>query len=363
VNRFWIIDVMKGLGAQFILLHHLSIYGPIAEEIALDYPIALDNFTEFTRLAVQAFLVISGFLTAKALTEMRQIDFFGLVVKRYTRLAPFFIFSLTLSVIALITLENYLWGSWVPELPTWIGFLAHVFLLQGVMNVPSISSGVWYVAIDFQLFALTMLVASWMSFGDKTRIDNVKLKLSLALLCLSSLWIFNLYESMDNWAVYFFGAYALGIFARWAQESKANRNLFFGLFVLGCMALIFEPRIRILTALIVSMVLFLWAQNKGEFLSPKLKTAISIFGDSAYAVFLNHFVLILIFSAVWNFFEFQGLHAAICMSLLFWGMAFVWGIYLHLTIEMHLHRLQLAIRSNLKGLFVIKQATELYKAI
>jgi len=363
VRRFWFVDTLKFLGAQCILLHHLSIYGPIAQEIGFEYPIALDDFTEITRLAVQVFLVISGYLTAQALSQMREVDLMGLLVKRYARLAPFYLLSLGFCVLVSIFLEDYLWGSWVPEVPSVLGFLAHAFLLEGLLDVPSISSGVWYVAIDFQLFGLTMIMASLLSKRAHGCVDSTKLKRVLALLGLISLWVFNLHEALDNWAIYFFGAYALGLFARWAQDGVANRNLFWCVWLLGGLSVIYEPRIRIFTALVASLALFLWAQNRGDFLSDRFKSKLALLGDSAYAVFLNHFVLIMVFSAVWNAFEWQGLQSAFLMTLAYWACALMWGIYLHTLVESQLQRLHASCMALYKRRAQPRSATELYKAI
>ena len=41
----------------------------------------------------------------------------------------------------------------IPAAPTFTQVLAHVLLLHGVVDVPAPSAGVWYVAIDLQLYA------------------------------------------------------------------------------------------------------------------------------------------------------------------------------------------------------------------
>ena len=363
MTRFWLIDALKFFGAQCILLHHLSIYSPIAQEIGFDYPIALDDFSEFSRWAVQIFLVVSGFLMAKALSKMKAVHLPSLLLKRYARLAPFFLLSLSMCVVTASLLQDYLWGAWVPEFPSLLGFLAHALLIQSVLEVPAISSGVWYVAIDFQLFALTMFMAWVFSSHEKIRVDNAKLKLMLSLLGLASLWFFNRFESLDNWAIYFAGSYVLGLLAAWARDSLVNQRLFLLTWGLGLMSVLYEPRIRIAIALSVAMALFLMAHNKGEFLSLKIKSALATLGDSAYAVFLNHFVLILLFTALWGAFEMEGLRAAFAMVLCYWLSALLFGLYLHLRVERQLARLQWSPMVNFLQRFRLSQATELYKAI
>jgi peptidoglycan/LPS O-acetylase OafA/YrhL len=363
MSRSWIIDVLKLLGAQCILLHHISIYGPIAQEIGIFYPIFMDEFSGLTRLAVPIFLVTSGYLVAKSISQMREVHFGDLLLKRYARLAPFYLLSLCMCVIAGVLLHDYLWGTWVPEVPTWGGFIAHALFLQGLLDVPSISSGVWYVAIDFQLFALTIFMAYLFSSREKIRVDNAKLKLSLALLALLSLWVFNRFESLDNWAIYFMGSYILGMLAHWAHEGVINKRLYLLVGFLGGLSVLYEPRIRIALALCISMGLFLWAQDRGEFLSHRIKSVLSLLGDSAYAVFLNHFVLILVWSSIWDYFEMEGLKSASAMVLFYWLTCVAWGFYLHLKIESHISTLQCTPLVNLLQRVGYQKATELYKAI
>ncbi len=363
MTRFWFIDAVKFFGAQCILLHHLSIYSPIAQEIGLYYPLAVNDFSQLSRLAVQVFLVISGFLLAKVLSKMRAVHLPSLLLKRYARLAPFFLLSLCMCVVAAFVLQDYLWGSWVPEVPSLLGFLAHALLVQSVLDVPAISSGVWYVAIDFQLFALTMFLAWFFSSHEKIRVDNAKLKLTLSLLGLASLWVFNRFETLDNWAIYFAGSYVLGLLASWARDSRANQRLFLLTWGLGLLSVMYEPRIRIEIALIIAMALFLMAHNKGEFLSLRVKAALATLGDSAYAIFLNHFVLILLYTAVWDAFEMEGLKASFAMLLLYWLSALAFGVYLHLRVETQLARLEWTPLVNFLQRFRLRPATELYKAI
>ena len=42
----------------------------------------------------------------------------------------------------------------VPGAPTWTQLASHALLLQDLLQFEALSTGVWYVAIDFQLFLL-----------------------------------------------------------------------------------------------------------------------------------------------------------------------------------------------------------------
>ena len=55
MNRSLVIDVLKIVAAQAIVMHHLSVYGPMADTLYEAWPAASDAFFNYSRLAVQVF--------------------------------------------------------------------------------------------------------------------------------------------------------------------------------------------------------------------------------------------------------------------------------------------------------------------
>ncbi len=82
------------------------------------------------------------------------------------------------------------------------------------MGFEALSSGAWYVAIDFQLYALLIVLCH--ALHTET---NKRLSIAVALLCVASMWQFNRVDELDMWAIYFFAAYGLGVLAAWAKRS------------------------------------------------------------------------------------------------------------------------------------------------
>jgi len=121
------------------------------------------------------------------------------------------------------------------------------------LDVESLSAGVWYVAIDFQLYA-TLALVLWLGGGKRW------LSLALvALLCAASLTWFNADADWDIWSVYFFGAYGLGALAWWAG-SRARHGwyavvLYATALGIGLAALAINFRERIALAISVSALL------------------------------------------------------------------------------------------------------------
>src|SRR5690606_32009857 len=97
--------------------------------------------------------------------------------------------------------------------------VAHALLLQGVAGEESLSAGVWYVAIDFQLFALTVLllagVRALVAPARRARVGQAL----VVVLAAASLLLFNRDADWDVWALYFFGAYGLGMMACWTAHA------------------------------------------------------------------------------------------------------------------------------------------------
>ncbi|MBA4341287.1 MAG: hypothetical protein C0423_03935 [Methylibium sp.] len=201
------VDALKALAAQTIVLHHLAAYGPVAEAVQSLWPALIEFLYEYGRMAVQVFLVVGGFLSARGLLpdgHTLRGDPPALLWRRYQRLMLPFMAAVLLTLACSLLVER-----WLPELvPASVSaaqLAAHGLLLHGVMGVESLTVGAWYVAIDLQLFAL-MLGLLWFTQG-RPAARFIGPLLLLALLAASLFW-FNLDAGHDNWGWYFFGFFA-----------------------------------------------------------------------------------------------------------------------------------------------------------
>lgn len=164
-RQFVLINLLKGLAAQLIVLHHLAFYGPMADHAQAIMPLLVNWLYDHARIAVQVFLVIGGFLAAKSLSPTGLPEIRSpllLAWRRYLKLAPPFCVAMLLAVIASAWAANWMTHDSISPPPTMAQLLAHALLLHGVLGFESLSAGAWYVAIDFQLYALMTLLA-WLS--------------------------------------------------------------------------------------------------------------------------------------------------------------------------------------------------------
>ena len=126
----------------------------MSDVVMLAWPTLIGWFYDHGRLAVQVFLVCSGFLMAAALTPAQSLGWsqaMKMAGWRYMRLVIPLLAALSVTVL----LSEYLRAehvvSHLSATPDWFSALAHLLLLQHVLDIEALSAGIWYVAIDFQL--------------------------------------------------------------------------------------------------------------------------------------------------------------------------------------------------------------------
>lgn len=288
-NRMPLIDAFKAIAALLVLLNHFSSYGPLAVAANQIFPAMVDWLYGYGRMAVQVFLVIAGFLAARGLSSDGQAlatSPLPLIWKRYLRLAIPYLAAIGLAIVAAAIADHWMDDDAIPARATFRQWLAHALMLQGILGFDSLSAGVWYIAIDFQLFAL-MAVLLWAG-----RIRYVAPALVLGLSTASLFW-FNRNNGLDSWAIYFFGSYGLGAAAWWASHRKQFASWLGVIAVVATAALIVDFRLRIALALAVALTLGFSRRSGLLERFPDLKP-ISYLGQISFSIFLVHFPILLL---------------------------------------------------------------------
>lgn len=333
------IDGLKLIGSQLIVLHHLAAYGPVAEAVEAAAPGLMRWLYDYARMAVQIFLVLGGYLAVQGLMPaMRQ----GLgvlaptLLRRYLRLALPFVAAMLLAVGCAAIARLWLQADFIPAAPTWQQMLAHALLLHGVLGVDALSAGVWYVAIDFQLYALLALLL-WLGQRGRHSLPAQMLVLGTMV---ASLLIFNRDVTLDNWALYFFGAYGLGVAIHWAARLPRPRGWLAALALLVLLALAVDYRTRVALALVVALVLGLaeWRGRRSDALPDWLAHSVQALGRSSYALFLVHFPVLVIGNALHARLGLHGPASGIGMLLAIWLGSVLLGLWFERRVEAPLGR-------------------------
>jgi peptidoglycan/LPS O-acetylase OafA/YrhL len=337
-GRAWLLDVLKAVGCVLIVLHHLAFYGPMSDVVMQVWPGVIEWLYDRARLAVQVFLVCGGFLTAVSLSKLQSLDVrssLTLLWRRYLRLAMPLLAALSAVVLVSEIIRPQFDHSSLSALPTWGQAWAHVALSQHLLNMEALSAGVWYVAMDFQLYATALVVfllAQRLATASAAVPAVWRQRLWLALTAGSLLW-WSGNESLDDYAVYFYGSYGLGYLAYKSREIGFSRKTWALVLGLALLAWWLDPRWRLVTALWVAALLARapqsWLDASGA--HNRLTQILQWLSQRSYSIFVIHFAVSLAINAfVTHFWPEQlwpnglGMLASLGLSLCAGAALFKW---------------------------------------
>lgn len=348
-DRDRVLDAARVVAANLIVWHHFGRYGPMGESAATLMPALADWLSSEARKVVQLFLVFGGYFAASALmpgvtsTQARVAaarDAWRAMAHRFVRLAVPLWVALGLALLASALARALATGAPVGAAPTLPQVLAHVVLLQDVLGYPALSAGVWYVAIDFQLFAC-MVLLTWLGARVPRKRATMVVLAVMVVAVAASAWVFNRDAGGDAWAPYFVAAYGLGALAWWAvagvRHARAAMALASAIVVTS---LVVDFRDRLVLALVVAwglVALGAWRARRvpasAQETDPRTARDLTRLAAGSYALFVLHDPVLTAFNAVWP--RFLGLAPA--MSLLglvaAWIVSAVLADVVHRTIE------------------------------
>jgi peptidoglycan/LPS O-acetylase OafA/YrhL len=292
-HRQPLIDMMKVVAAQFIFFHHAALYGPLAQAWHSETPVVATWMADYGLMAVQVFLVVAGYLAAQTLSRQSTLHPLLFISRRFERLVRPLWFVLLLTLVLTSVARPWLVGDMLPDAPGWGQLLAHVFLLQGALGLDSLSAGVWYTAVDFQLYVIMV----WLVLiARKTRRPWLWSAMTAALTVISALWL-NRHPEWDASGFYFFGAYGLGAMVFWARGHAWGRQLYACVLAGVLIALWVDWRTRLFVATITSCFLFLGAGWQG--LGKRGDSTLGRLNETTYLFFLLNFPVLILANLIW----------------------------------------------------------------
>lgn len=332
-TRLSLVNAAKGVGCLVIVIHHLAVYGPMSEVVGAQYPKLIEALVTYGKLAVQMFFVFGGYFVAAQMTPRAMptaVNAPALIWRRYKRLITPFLFAVTLAALITALVRPWFIHDSLSGAPTIGQLLAHVFLLYDLIGLEALSAGVWYVAIDFQLFALTALFTAlcWRMPLGLQRLYP----LLIATLTAFSLWVLNRNESLEAYAPFFFGYYGLGVLAYWTAHARLGRVGLVLISLLGVVALWLEFRKAIAAATMTALVLALVdlrgsLEHWGDF------PVLNWLGERAYSIFLIHYGICTGINAIWSLWFPMGLWINAIGIVIAVGLSLVAGAILYSLVE------------------------------
>ncbi len=271
-GRMPLLDAVKGVACLLIVGHHLVRYGPLAEGAAPLAPRLFAWLSEDGRLAVQVFLVIAGFLAAASLAPagLLRSDRSALraLYQRYGRLVMPYLAALICTVLVAAAVRPWLDDEAVPGTPSLPQLIAHGLLLQDLLGYEALLGGclaMWRSTSSCSPWPSRSLPwPDWMQRRWNMPRAMARARwLGVALvagLVVGSLLVFNRQASLDITAIYFFGAYGLGMLGYWIGRATRDipwRSAVAVVGMLGLAALAVDWRSRIALALVTALAVIL----------------------------------------------------------------------------------------------------------
>lgn len=294
-----LIDLFKVFATQIIVLHHLTVYGGIAAALHALAPSTAGLIFDYGRYVVHGFLAIAGYLAGQTLrTRADNLRPLGMIGRRYVRLIVPFATAMAFAIFAAWIARFSIHDDYIGDSATPGQILAHLLLLQDILGIESFSAGMWYVAIDFQLFAFLTLLRF------VVRNDTLAAALIGGFVA-AALLHFNRNPNYDSYFIYFVASYGLGVLAEIAgyAQVKAARGLALGLIgvfglVIGLLTWSGDSG-RALLALVVTLYLLLARIRPWRPQPTALWQATVWASDRSYWVFVLHYSLVLIANAAY----------------------------------------------------------------
>ena len=266
---------------------------------------------EYGRYAVQIFLVMAGYLAAQSLSRYANAKFSAhgllkIILNRYLRLFAPYAAALIFTIACAYITRFWVNDEFVGQSETLGQFLAHLFFIQGILGLDSISAGAWYVAIDWQLYSVLAIL--FISFPRYQALIWM-----IGILAVSSLLFFNRSSDYEAYFIYFIGSYGLGVLAYLAsqfEDARVKRLAKSVLILIGLViaaASLQQIWLRNFLAWFVALALFLWGNTEypKDFEASGLLKAIAWGSKRSYCAFLIHFAFILLANTLYIAF---GLH-------------------------------------------------------
>lgn len=281
-----------------IVWHHFALYPLLAAWADPLIGAGLHWLAEYAR-ATQVFFVIGGFVLAQSLDDRQwgRTEALGrFVVERYLRLGlPY------LAVIALILPIYSFSRGWLPAevlgapvtLPQ---LLAHLFFLQDILGYESLSAGFWFICINFQLSLIYVVLLFLRDRFARSGLDWVAI-LGWPVAALS-LFYANRYPALDDWFIFFFPYFFLGVVIQRVHKGSWRQAAFWLYQGMFCLAMLVEWRWRLGVAACVGLLLY-WSEGGRYSVAWSRLPVIRHLGQISFSLFLVHFPVLVLVSAIW----------------------------------------------------------------
>ncbi|HTI49575.1 MAG TPA: acyltransferase [Planctomycetaceae bacterium] len=330
-GRSTFVDALRGIAALSVACYHIFRYGPLPEPASRVVPGILQVWFDHGWIGVQVFFVISGFVIAYSVRNVRITPGYvaNYALRRSIRLDPPYWSTILLVLLVHWVFHLHLGFDSPMDVPspmetplTWMILLSHVLYLQNILGFENLSAGFWTLCIEVQFYLMYVIglgVAQHLSHRSKAASSDVgavpllALFAPLAILSLfawnsglgSELWR-NAFASLgldsvaaadpgqDYWITHFFCMFFLGSAAWWALDRRVPPIVFWG--YVGLMAvrlggewiIVRRWSLDLTIALIAGIAIYLLGR-RGRLGTTLNYRWLQYLGRISYSLYLIHF--------------------------------------------------------------------------
>jgi peptidoglycan/LPS O-acetylase OafA/YrhL len=305
-QRMLFLDALRAFASVMILLHHFALYPPLCEYAEPILGNVLNGLRDHARFT-QVFFVIGGYVMAHTMsTRSWGLPAAGLyMVRRYCRLGIPYLAAILLAIVACEFGRGWVPVDVIGQSPTLPQFLAHLFFLQEFLGYEHLSTGLWFVCINFQLGLIYVIMLylrdalpRWIGSPAGAPWANIPMFAGWGI-SIFSLFFLNPRTDWDSWAIYFFPYFFMGIVVHDGMRNKRSEAGFWSYVVLMALAMAVGWRLRLASTVIIGLLLF-GAEKSGLGGCWPKSRLIARMGRVSYSLFLVHFPVLIAVSTVWE---------------------------------------------------------------
>jgi peptidoglycan/LPS O-acetylase OafA/YrhL len=301
-DRYWTVDVLRGIAALAVALYHVS-------EVSLGtnngfFSTLLHDAFRYGYLGIAVFFVISGFVIAASTTNGPiTFRYFGkFILKRSIRLDPTYWSSIALDlVLTVIAIRLFAASTSLPDVQK---VLLNMFYLQDLTGVGNIAAIYWTLCLEIQfyiVFCLVMAIDTNLSnrFAGNPRQADFKMWLFGGITLYSMAIAAQLLPTplhglfITHWMMFAMGAAAY----HWGVRRRKNRwafpTMMLGMFaVVAAQVEIKGPVYALGVGMACAMALLLYVGALQRKLGTWLKNDVLLYlGARSYSIYLFHAIV------------------------------------------------------------------------
>lgn len=296
--HFQFIDGLRGFGAFWVVLRHSDPDGRISLFTSTLPQWFVDIVFRWGSLGVAIFFVLSGFVTAYSLQNIRVnfAYFKNFTLRRFVRLSPAYYVSIIITL-CIAFIASYSKGKEFEPMGqplSAIRFIAHLFYVQDIFKLQHFDDVYWTLCLEVQFSLVFCILLGLAQLLDSYQKNNWgKLTIFIPSAIFAALYPIGVLQNYDRPTIFLplWYSFILGVFAYWTWHNYL-KPWFFYLYagILLFTGIIYSSGFIITSAI---MALLLLGVGRANRMQDSLNWSwLQFLGKISYSLYLTHISII-----------------------------------------------------------------------